>query len=112
MRVVAVSSGAAALARLAEPAPDLVLLDLGLPDIAGIDVLRHFRAVPAWNVVRILVFTASHEIESLVRAKQAGASGYVCKPVKPETLRSMVEALLTQSSLTWLDDYTRAHRQP
>jgi len=109
-RVSVAASGAAALAKMAEPAPELVLLDLGLPDISGLEVLRHFRAASAWQQVRILVFTASHETENIVRAKQAGASGYVCKPIKPDTLADMVFDLLDQPSLTWVDDYTRAHR--
>lgn len=103
------STGAAALATMAAPAPDLVLLDLGLPDISGLEVLRHFRAAETWRHVRILVFTASHDTDTIVRAKQTGASGYVCKPVAPNALAEMVGNLLDQPSLTWIDDYTRAH---
>lgn len=103
-------TGAAALARMADPPPDLVLLDLGLPDISGLEVLRYFRNAPAWRDVRILMLTASHETDHIVRAKQAGASGYVCKPVQPDALAEMVCDLLDQGSLTWLDDYTRAHK--
>ncbi|WP_404418710.1 response regulator [Brevundimonas vesicularis] len=110
-RVSVAATGAAALASMAAPAPDLVLLDLGLPDISGLEVLRHFRAAETWRHVRILVFTASHETETIVRAKQSGASGYVCKPVALNTLAEMVGNLLDQPSLTWIDDYTRAHSQ-
>lgn len=111
-RVTVVATGAAALARMAEPPPDLVLLDLGLPDISGLEVLHHFRAAPTWRDVRILVLTASHETAHLVRAKEGGASGYVCKPIQPDALADMVCDLLAHASLTWLDDYTRAHKAP
>ena len=108
--ITAVGTGAKALARMAEAPPDLVLLDLGLPDIPGLEVLRHLRAARSWDPVRILMLTASHEIEDIVRAKQGGASGYVCKPIQPDALADMVCDLLEQDTLLWLDDYTRAHK--
>jgi len=108
--ITVVGTGAEALARMAEAAPDLVLLDLGLPDVPGVEVLRHLRAARSWDHVRILVLTASHEIEDIVRAKQAGASGYVCKPIQPDALADMVCDLLERDTLLWLDDYTRAHK--
>lgn len=109
-RTTVVGTGAEALARMAEPPPDLVLLDLGLPDVPGLEVLRHLRAARSWDHVRILMLTASHEVEDIVRAKQAGASGYVCKPIRPDALADMVCDLLEQDALLWLDDYTRAHK--
>ena len=111
-RVVdAVGTGAEGLARLADPAPDLVLLDLGLPDVPGLEVLRLLRSASDWRQVRILMLTGSHEINDIVAAKKAGASGYVCKPVQPDVLADMVCDLLQSSDLIWLDDYTRAVRQ-
>ncbi|WP_425990259.1 response regulator [Brevundimonas sp. TWP2-3-2] len=109
-RVTTASTGAGGLARLADRAPDLVLLDLGLPDISGLEVLRHFRATPTWRDVRILMLTASSEIDDMVQAKQSGASGYICKPIQPDALAPMVSDLLQQDDLVWLDDYTRAHK--
>ncbi|MBU4460829.1 MAG: response regulator [Verrucomicrobia bacterium] len=109
-RVMLAGTGADALARLAGPPPDLVLLDLGLPDVPGLEVLRHLRAARSWDHVRILMLTGSHEIEDIVRAKLAGASGYVCKPIRPDALADMVCDLLEQDTLLWLDDYTRAHK--
>lgn len=103
-------TGAAGLAKLADPAPDLVLLDLGLPDLSGLELLKHFRAARAWEGVRILMLTASHETDHIVQAKAAGASGYLCKPIQPETLGQMVVDLLSDDSLLWLDDYTRSRR--
>lgn len=108
--ITVVGTGAEALARMAEPAPDLVLLDLALPDVQGLEVLRHLRAARSWDHVRILMLTASHDVEDIVRAKQAGASGYVCKPIRPDALADMVCDLLEQDGLLWLDDYTRAHK--
>ncbi|GAA0867707.1 hypothetical protein GCM10009116_01590 [Brevundimonas basaltis] len=105
-----VPTGAEALAQLAEFPPDLILLDLGLPDLSGLEVLRLLRAAKGWGSVRILVLTASHRTEDIIAAKKAGASGYICKPVQPDTLSEMICDLLEQPNLTWIDDYTRAHR--
>ena len=107
---ILVSTGAAALARLAEPPPSLVLLDLGLPDVPGLEVLRLLRAASGWSGVRILVLTASHQMDDIVAAKRAGASGYICKPVQPDALSEMICDLLDQPQLTWVDDYTRSRR--
>lgn len=109
-RVTVAATGAAALARMAEPPPELVLLDLGLPDLSGLEVLHHFRSAPTWGKVKILMLTASHETDHIVRAKQAGASGYLCKPIQPDTLAAMVSEILDQGTLSWLDDYTRIHK--
>lgn len=109
--IVTAATGADALAFLAQPAPDLVLLDVGLPDISGLEVLRVLRETPAWARTRILMLTASHEIDDIVKARQAGASGYVCKPVQPDTLADMVTDILDKPDLLWLDDYTRAWKQ-
>ena len=101
-------TGAEGLARLAESPPALVLLDLGLPDIPGLTLLRLLRAASGWEGVKILMLTASSDLANVVAAKQAGATGYVCKPIKAEALVSMVSDLLARDDLTWLDDYTRS----
>jgi DNA-binding response OmpR family regulator len=108
--VMTAASGADALGFLARPAPDLVLLDVGLPDLSGLEVLRVMRGVAAWDRTRILMLTASHDLDDIVKARQGGASGYVCKPVQPDTLAAMVADILEQEDLVWLDDYTRARR--
>lgn len=110
--ILTAATGAEALAHLSKPPPNLILLDVGLPDVSGLEVLRIFRATPSWQAARILMLTASHEMEDLVQAKRAGASGYICKPVQPDVLASMVEDILEQHDLIWLDDYTRARRVP
>ena len=107
-RVTTVPTGADGLARLAERPPALVLLDLGLPDIPGLTLLRLLRSATGWEDVRILMLTASSGIDHVVAAKQAGAIGYVCKPIRAEALLAMVNDVLARDDLTWLDDYTRS----
>lgn len=106
------ATGADALASLARPAPDVVLLDLSLPDISGLEVLRHFRNAPAWNETPIVMLTASRDDHDLHEARQRKATGYLCKPVGIEKLRSTIAAVLGEESLLWVDDVTRSYSAP
>jgi two-component system KDP operon response regulator KdpE len=76
-RVAQAESGAAALASVAAAAPDVVLLDLGLPDIDGMEVLRRLRAGSA---VPVVVLTAREDERAKVAALDGGADDYVTKP--------------------------------
>ena len=61
--------------------PLLVLLDLRLPKVDGIDVLRHARQHPVWKQVPIIVVTTSRENADITRAYELGANSYIVKPV-------------------------------
>jgi two-component system response regulator len=66
------------------PAPDLILLDLGLPGIGGLEVLRRLRADPRTKGVPIVVLTSSQEQEDIRRAYESGANSFVSKSDTPE----------------------------
>ena len=84
-------SGGEALDHLAERPPDLVILDLVLPDIDGVEVCRRLRE---WSRVPVIVLSAHHEDETKVRALDEGANDYVTKPFSmPELLARMRVAL-------------------
>jgi DNA-binding NarL/FixJ family response regulator len=70
-------SGEAALEEVARANPDVLLLDLGLPRMSGIDVTRHVKA--QWPQVEILIFTIFDEEDKVLEAVKAGASGYLLK---------------------------------
>jgi len=70
-------SGEAALEELAKITPDVILLDLGLPRMSGIDVTREVKA--KWSKVEILIFTIFDEEDKVLEAVKAGASGYLLK---------------------------------
>jgi DNA-binding response OmpR family regulator len=74
--------------------PDVVLLDLGLPDLDGREVLRMVRAVSA---VPIIVVTARGAEEEIVRLLDAGADDYVVKPVEPRVLDARIRAVLRRA---------------
>ena len=80
-----VENGEKALERVSKPpAPDLILLDLGLPGIGGLEVLRRLRADPRTKGVPIVVLTSSQEQEDIRRAYESGANSFVSKSDTPE----------------------------
>lgn len=94
----AVTSAATALAglRLAvDERPDLVVLDLGLPDLDGRELLRMLRAVSA---VPVIVATARDDDESVVRSLDAGADDYVVKPFAAGQLEARIRAVLRRAA--------------
>lgn len=84
--------------REGEPLPALVLLDLKLPRIQGLEVLRRVRADARTRLVPVVVLTASREDEDLLQSYASGANGYVRKPVD---LDEFVEAA-RHLGLYWL----------
>src|ERR1700729_3883221 len=89
--VLATGSGAEAITMAAETAPDLVVLDLGLPDVPGETVAREVRAASA---VPIVMLTAKAAEEDRIRGLELGADDYVTKPFSPRELVLRVQAIL------------------
>ena len=94
----AVSSAGTALAGLrqaVEERPDLVVLDLGLPDLDGHELLRMLRAV---STVPVVVATARDDDDSVVRALNSGADDYVLKPFRADQLEARIRAVLRRAA--------------
>ena len=94
----AVSSAGTAMTGLRQAVderPDLVVLDLGLPDLDGAELLRMLRAVSS---VPVIVATARDDDGSIVRALDAGADDYVLKPFSTEQLEARIRAVLRRSA--------------
>ena len=89
--VLSTGSGAEAVIMAAEAAPDLVVLDLGLPDVPGETVARELRAMSA---IPIVMLTAKAAEEDRVRGLELGADDYVTKPFSPRELVLRVQAIL------------------
>jgi len=75
--------------------PDVVILDLGLPDLDGVELLRMLRAVSGTPVI---VATARDDDEQVVRALDAGADDYMIKPFSADTLDARIRAVLRRSA--------------
>jgi len=74
--------------------PDLIVLDLGLPDLMGIDLLKMLRSV---SEVPVLVLTAREEEDVVLAAFESGADDYVVKPVSGPQLSARISAMLRRS---------------
>ena len=85
------ADGRDALALVAERRPDVVVLDLMLPGMSGLDVLRELRADAATATTPVVVVTAWSEARDDVVA--AGADRFVCKPFDPDELKAVVDEL-------------------
>ncbi|WP_028292396.1 response regulator transcription factor [Oceanobacter kriegii] len=101
-----VSEGASALDRLQKEAFDVVVLDRGLPDISGIDVLN---TLAPQNHPPILMLSAFDQIESRIEGLKAGADDYLCKPFDYTELQLRLEVLIRlrnhqPSNVTRIDD--------
>ncbi|MBI4944708.1 MAG: response regulator transcription factor [Actinobacteria bacterium] len=96
--VVSATDGEAGLAAVATHRPDLVLLDLGLPKVDGLEVCRRLRA--AGDGVPVLMLTARESTGDRVRGLDAGADDYLPKPFALEELFARVRALLRRAGAT------------
>jgi CheY-like chemotaxis protein len=77
-----------------KPAADVVIMDVALPDVGGLELLGRMREHPVYKTTPIIVATATRERDDVVAALAYGASGYMSKPFKPETLVASVQAVL------------------
>ena len=89
--VDAAPSGAAGLAKAATTTPDVIVLDLGLPDMDGLEVLNGLRA---WTAVPVIVLSARDRDEAKVAALDGGADDYVTKPFSMDELLARIRAAL------------------
>jgi two-component system response regulator MprA len=94
---VPVENGEGALAEIARGQPDAVVLDIGLPDIDGLEVCRRLRA--AGNRVPVLMLTARDAVADRIDGLDAGADDYLVKPFDVGELRARLRALLRRSGM-------------
>jgi CheY-like chemotaxis protein len=102
-RLFRVSEGPQALAYLSGdgiyrdrdsyPLPDLVLLDLAMPKMSGVEVLKWIRDQPAVKRTKVLIFTSSEKPEDFQAANRIGADGYLLKPTKFDDLKRLVKQI-------------------
>ena len=95
-RPVVAPDGATALALAREELPDLVLLDLMLPDITGIEVLTRLRADPLTQDLPVVVVSAQPDRDLRIACLRAGADDYLAKPVDDQTLLARIRSFMRQ----------------
>jgi DNA-binding response OmpR family regulator len=93
-RVVTASDGAEALERVASDHPDLAVLDVMMPRVDGLDVVRALRADPATCTMPVILLSAKAQAVDINRGLEAGADIYVTKPFDPAELLDKAAALI------------------
>ena len=101
LSVVTTGSGAEAIELFKRTVPDLVVLDLGLPDIAGEDVAREIRRM---STAPLMMLTAKVAEGDRIRGLELGADDYVTKPFSPREFVLRVQAVLRRTRASSLDD--------
>ncbi len=97
LTVTAVGTGADALAACREVTPRLVLLDITMPGMNGLEVCREIRTDEKLRDLPIIIMTARAQASDVAAGIEAGADTYIIKPFGPIELREHVEALLDRS---------------
>jgi CheY-like chemotaxis protein/HPt (histidine-containing phosphotransfer) domain-containing protein len=107
--LVAAHDAAAALPLLRNQRFDLILLDIGLPDIDGFELLRQLKEAPDTQSIPVIVLTAWNSPNDKLRGFDLGASDYLTKPFEPTELRARVRAALRAKKLQ--DELTQTNRE-
>lgn len=94
--VTAVEDGMAALRMVRGQPLDLVLLDIRMPGMSGLDVCRELRAAPGTASLPVILITARSQEGDVELGFEAGADDYIVKPFSPRELSSRVNAVLTR----------------
>lgn len=96
--VLTAATGAEALDLAGQEFPEAVLLDLGLPDLDGMDIIRGLRA---WSTVPIIVISGRDSPTEKIKALDAGADDYLTKPFVVEELMARLRAVLRRPPGRW-----------
>lgn len=106
-RTVSATTGAEGLRQIQHEKPDLVVLDLMLPEIDGLEVCKRLRSAPETAMLPIIILTAKAEESDTVIGLGLGADDYVTKPFSPKTLVARVKALFRRLERTPGDNPTQ-----
>jgi putative two-component system response regulator len=91
--VVSAADGTAALEAVQRHQPDVILLDIGMPAMDGLEVCRRLKADPATRLTPIVLVTGQTDLSDRIRGIEAGADEFLSKPVHPHELRARVRSL-------------------
>ena len=81
--------------------PDVAIMDIGLPDVDGIELTKRIKASPQLQTTKILILTLQNEETAVLEAFQAGANSYCMKNIRPDLLLEAIRA--TQAGQAWID---------
>lgn len=96
--IIAANSGEQALSMAGAEQPDLIILDIMMPNMDGYEVARQLRANPQTENIPLLMFTAKTQVDDKIAGYNAGADDYLTKPVHPAELIAHIKALLSRTT--------------
>ena len=96
-RILASTTGNKGLQLAKEENPDLILLDIMIPDINGYEISRSIRSSPETEAIPIIMFTARSQVDDKVEGLEAGADAYITKPARPRELFAQVNSILKRA---------------
>ncbi len=96
-QIIAADNGKQAIAKTKTESPDIILLDVMMPDLDGLEVARLLREEESTKKVPIIFFTAKTQVDDKIAGFEAGADDYLTKPVHPAELTARVKAILARS---------------
>ena len=100
--IIEAGDGAQAL-EVCTPDVSVVLTDWNMPGMAGVEFVRSLRARPALAAIPVLLITSRNGKDDVVEASDAGITGYLVKPFKPETLKAKILDVLGGQAVTGTD---------
>ncbi len=103
-QVITAASGEVALVKAREEQPDLILLDLMLPGLDGLDIYRELRKRADTNQIPIVMVTAKTEDTDIITGLELGSDDYITKPFSPRVLVARVRAVLRRTKYDEADD--------
>ena len=92
--VITAESGSSALELLERTSPDVILLDVIMPDIGGIELCTMIKSNPEWKHIPIILITAEMDRDLLIEGLNAGADEFLIKPVGAAELRARIRTML------------------
>ncbi|HEX6081595.1 MAG TPA: response regulator [Methylomirabilota bacterium] len=96
-RLLEATDGEAGVASARETRPDLVIMDIQLPKLSGLDATRQLRADPATAAIPVIVITSFALAGDEEKAREAGAAAYLAKPYSPRELLQMIRELAPEA---------------
>ncbi|GAA0279599.1 response regulator [Cryptosporangium japonicum] len=95
--LITVTDGATALTEARRAVPDVIVLDVAMPGMSGLDVCRELRADPVTSAIPVVLLTARGQESDVEAGFDVGADDYLVKPFSPRELQSRVTAMLSRA---------------
>ncbi len=92
-------NGLSALAKIREQPPDLILLDIMMPEMDGYEVLSHLKDSASWSHIPVIMISAIDDMKSIIRCIEKGADDYLTKPFNPVLLKARIGSCLMKKRL-------------